>query len=95
MIVAMFMILFNGKNKNAYNIASGTEVSILKLAEVLVNIHSEKGLKVEFAKDVFKEGYIKSMSQRASFSTEKLKKMGWKQKINIEEGFERMIRSYE
>lgn len=94
MIRAFFYILFFGQNKNAYNIASDKETSILELATTLVNLYSEKNLKVQIKENTFVNGYIKSTSNRASFNVEKLKNLGWKEKINLKEGFKRMIESY-
>jgi len=95
MIIAFFIVLFKGKSEQAYNIASPVETSILELANLLVGLYPQKGLKVEFAQGVFKEGYIKSQSSRASFSTKKLQALGWQMKTDIKTGFERMIRSYD
>lgn len=95
MIKAMFYVLFFGENQNAYNISSEKETSILELAETLIDLYPQKHLKVEFAKDVFRKGYIKSLSSRANFNIDKIKKLGWKQSIDIRTGFQRMIESYE
>ena len=94
MITALFYVLFKGEDKQAYNIASSKETSILELAQILVNLYPEKNLKIEFAKDVFKKGYIKSPSSRANFSTEKLRSLGWSETVDIKTGFKRMIESY-
>ncbi|MDR1243859.1 MAG: hypothetical protein LBJ79_01525 [Endomicrobium sp.] len=53
----------------------------------------EKALKVKF-KNVVNPNYIRSSSTNASLNTDKVKKLGWRQKIHIEEGFKRMIKSY-
>lgn len=95
MIVACFMVLFNGENAQAYNISSPVETSILELAQMLVNLYPEKGLKVAFSQNVFSDGYIKSPSSRLKFDTEKIRALGWEPKIDIMTGFDRMIRSYE
>lgn len=94
MIRALFFVLFKGENMQAYNIASQIETSILDLANMLVSLYPEKNLRVEFAKDVFKKGYIKSPSLRANFNIDKLKSLGWTEKIDIKTGFSRMIESY-
>lgn len=94
MIKALFYVLFKGKDKEAYNIASAKETSILELAQTLIALYPEKNLEVQFAENVFKEGYIKSPSSRASFDTTKLQALGWKETINIKDGFRRMIESY-
>ncbi len=94
MIIGLFYVLFFGEDKNAYNIASEKETSILELAECLISLYPDKKLKIKFKKDVFQKGYIKSPSSRANFDTSKLKSLGWKQTIDIKEGFRRMIESY-
>jgi UDP-glucuronate decarboxylase len=94
MVIAFFMILFKGENKQAYNIASKEETSILELAKVLIGLYPQKNLNVEFAKGVFIEGYIRSTSSRASYNINKIEALGWKQKINLKTGFKRMIESY-
>ena len=94
MIKALFYVLFFGEDKQAYNIASSKETSILELAQTLVSLYPDKNLKVEFAKDIFNEGYIKSASSRANFDTTKLQSLGWRETINVKDGFKRMIESY-
>lgn len=94
MILAMFYVLFKGEDRQAYNIASSKETSILELARMLVGLYPEKNLKVEFAKDVFAKGYIKSPSSRANFDTTKLQNLGWREETSIKNGFKRMIESY-
>ncbi len=94
MIRALFYVLFFGADKNAYNIASEVETSILELARIFVGLYPQKNLKVEFKDGVFREGYIKSASSRANFNIDKLKLLGWNQKVDIKEGFKRMVDSY-
>jgi nucleoside-diphosphate-sugar epimerase len=48
----------------------------------------------KFNESIAPAGYIRSASTGATMSTEKLKKLGWKQKVSIEHGFHRMIESY-
>lgn len=94
MIKAAFYVLLKAKSGEAYNIASETETSILKFAEICVSV-SHRPLKVEFAKNVLTDGYIKSQSTGACYSVEKLKSLGWRQTVDIRTGMERMIASYE
>ncbi len=94
MVVAMFKVLFFGEDKNAYNIAANCETSILELAQALISLYPEKHLAVEFKKDEFCQGYIKSPSSRSNFNTDKIKSLNWRAKIDIKTGFKRMIESY-
>lgn len=95
MIRALFYVLFFGEDKNAYNIASQYETSILDLAKIFVGLYPNKNLEVEFKDGVFQKGYIKSASTKANFSVDKLKKLGWEQKVGLKEGFKRMLDSYQ
>lgn len=94
MIRALFYILFFGEDKQAYNIASSKETSILELANLLVSLYPQKALQVKFSENVFRDGYIKSTSTRANFDTTKLEKLGWSESVSIEDGFRKMIESY-
>jgi nucleoside-diphosphate-sugar epimerase len=94
MIIALFRILFYGENKHAYNIAADSDTEILELAKLLCNLYPEKHLSLKFMNNIMPAGYIRSASTRAGLSTHKLKKLGWMQRIPLEEGFRRMIESY-
>jgi len=94
MITGLFAVLFNGKNGHAYNIAADTETEIRELAKILCGLYPEKKLSVKLNEATIPVGYIRSMSAGATLSTEKLKKLGWRQKVPIEQGFRRMIESY-
>ncbi len=94
MIIALFRVLFNGGNGQAYNVAADKETEILELALMLCGLYPEKKLSVKFKNSASPVGYIRSASVGAALSTEKLKKLGWKQTVPIEHGFRRMIESY-
>jgi len=94
MIAGLFRVLFNGENGHAYNIAADRETEILELASMMCGLYPEKKLSVRFNEAAVPAGYIRSASTGAALSAEKLKKLGWKQKVPIEHGFHRMIESY-
>lgn len=94
MIRALFYILLNAKTNEAFNIASEKETSILDLANLLCSLFPEKGLKVKLSENKQIRGYIKSASTNASYNIEKLKSLGWNEKVSVREGFKRMILSY-
>lgn len=94
MIRAMFYIFFNGENRESYNISSGKETSILELANLLIGLYPEKDLKVSFSDNVLSKGYIPSKTKRVMLDTQKLKSLGWDEKIDIKTGFKRMVDSY-
>ena len=94
-ITAMFMVLFKSKDM-VYNIADeASETSIKQLAETLVSLEPEKGLKVvmdipeqpEKGTAAFKNGIL---------STKKIREeLGWSPKYSIEEGFRRTVKHIE
>jgi nucleoside-diphosphate-sugar epimerase len=93
MVLALFRVLFYGENKQAYNIAADSEIEILELAKMLCALYPEKRLSIKF-KNIIDSNYIRSLSTGASLRSDKIKELGWRQKIKIEEGFKRMIESY-
>jgi nucleoside-diphosphate-sugar epimerase len=85
--------LFYGDNKQAYNVAADSEIEILELAKILCSLYPEKNPKVKF-NNIVNPNYIRLSSTNVSLSTDKIKKLGWRQKIHTDEGFKRMIESY-
>lgn len=94
MIIGLFRVLFSGQNGHAYNIAADKETEIRELAGVLCGLYPEKKLTLKFNETFISGSYIRSASTGAALSTEKIKRLGWKQKIMLENGFRRMIESY-
>lgn len=93
-IRAYFRIMIEGENANAYNVASEEYTTILNLAKTLVSLYPEKNLRVTFGKSIDK-GYIPAEKDNAvRISVDKLKKLGWRQKYSIREGFLRTLESY-
>lgn len=95
MIIGLFTVLFNGENCHAYNVAADKQTEIKELALILCNLYPEKELSVKYNNFNTISGYIRSDSQNVELSTKKIKKLGWKQKISIKQGFKLMIESYE
>jgi nucleoside-diphosphate-sugar epimerase len=94
-ILALFLILFHGINGHAYNVSSDSEVTIFDLATLLCELYPEKHLSVKFSQNVSSKGYIRSVSMGAGFSNDKLKALGWEQRVSLNDGFRRMIESYQ
>lgn len=90
-----FKVLLNGKNREAYNVGNDKgEVSIIQLANMLVNLFPEKGLKV-VRQDTPSDGsYLKSKINRALPDISKIRTLGWEPHYSVEEGFKRTIRSF-
>ena len=90
-IRAIFMILFKGNNKEAYNVANeNSTISIKNMAEMLVAEYDNK-IKVVFdiADDATKLGYNPII--KIKLDTEKICNLGWKPTTNIKDMFVRMI----
>jgi nucleoside-diphosphate-sugar epimerase len=91
----LFTVLLQGDAGAAYNVANDeAEASIAELAERLVALFSEKGLKVVRAQRAQGDRYLPSPLQRTWPSTAKARALGWRPVVGIEEGFLRTLRSY-
>lgn len=95
--VALFKILLEGKSGEAYNMCNDEcNYSIKELADVLVNLFPEKGLKVvcelRSADDDYKESPV---SKPCMVDNSKLRALGWEPKIDIREGFRRTVLALE
>lgn len=91
-----FTVLLGGAGGQAYNIANDeAECSIVELAERLVALRPDKGLKVVRRERVRGDGYMESPLNRTWPSTRKARALGWRPVVGIEEGFQRTLRSFE
>ena len=92
---AFFSVLLAGKDGEAYNVGNpGCEISIIRLAETLVDLFPEKRLQVISKKDP-DNGYLKSPVSRNSPDLTRINKLGWKPVTGINDGFYRTVKSYE
>ncbi len=89
-----FTVLLKGQDGEAYNIGNDNEMSILELANTLVKVFPEKGLRVIRKERVENGGYLQSKITRACPDISKIRALGWEPKYSIEDGFERTIRSW-
>lgn len=91
--LAYFLILTKGVNNEAYNVANEQGIiSIKELAQIIVGLFPEKGLKVRFEPP--NESYMPSPILSCDVKTAKLNALGFTPKVSIEEGFSKTIRSY-
>lgn len=92
--VAFFKILLYGENNNAYNVANPYEsFSIIDLAQLLVEIFSQKKIKVEFSNHDQK--YLKTKVKKYIVDISKIKKLNWTPLTSIKDGFIKTVKSYE
>ncbi|MFB5762610.1 NAD-dependent epimerase/dehydratase family protein [Paenibacillus medicaginis] len=88
-----FTLLLKGKDAEAYNIGNpDAAVSIVELAETLVSLFPELGLKVVRAEH--SAHYMQSTIKKTVPSITKAMELGWRPLIGIAEGFQRTINSY-
>lgn len=88
---AFELILFNGKIGEIYNIGTGNEYSVIDITRRLVKIiknEDEYQNYIEFVED------RKYNDKRYNIAFEKLRQLGWKQKIDIDEGLKLTIEFY-
>lgn len=91
--IAFFTVLLNGENGQAYNVSNPHQIiSIKDLANILVNLFPENGLKAIFkAQD---NDYMQSPIKGHTPSIEKINSLGWNPTTTIQDGFYKTIRSY-
>lgn len=96
-VAGYFKILFEGVEGEAYNVCNSDQfVSIAELAERLVQLVPEKRLRVE--RRARKENQVYSeniLARDAVPDNRKLRNLGWQAKIDIVEGFSRVIAYYD
>ncbi|WP_173861954.1 NAD-dependent epimerase/dehydratase family protein [Floricoccus penangensis] len=94
-VSALFLIMLDGENTNAYNVANEDEpIEIRGLAKKLTEIFPDKNISVIF--DIPKEmgaGYSKM--GRTKLNTEKLELLGWKKNVSLEQGLVKTLKVIE
>jgi nucleoside-diphosphate-sugar epimerase len=93
-VIGFFTVLFKGNIGEAYNVAGDKEISILELAQVLVDLFPEKNLEIIY-KENKNKGYVKTSAIPYSPDINKIEKLGWKAKYSIRDGFKRMIKCFD
>ena len=93
---AFLRILHLGENGQAYNMYNNSNpIKIKDLAEMLVNLYPEKGLKVKYCIRDSKDSYVESPVVKSPvMSNEKLKILGWNLDYNVKNGFRKTIKSF-
>lgn len=93
-VLGLLTILTSGSSGNAYNLGNPAgNISILDLAIMLSRLVDANQVEVIRNHDG-NDGYLKSPVMQQDISIEKLRKLGWKPYITLQEGFRRMIMSY-
>ena len=93
--IGFFLVLLTGEVGQAYNVGNDKgEISIYELAQTLVRLFPEKGLKVIREERGDNQAYLKSKISRSCPDTSKIRAMGWEPMFSVEDGFRRTIRSW-
>jgi nucleoside-diphosphate-sugar epimerase len=92
-ITGFFTVLLNGESATAYNIGSGVEISIVDLAEKLVEEFSEKNISI-IRKQRKDSDYLVSPIDRACPDISLTEELGWLASISVEKGFRRVLDSF-
>jgi len=80
----LILIMKKGGNGEVYNLGSDKEITISDIARIILKITKSKS-KIEFKPQPFPD------HQRRKADITKIKKLGWRQKISLEEGLRRLI----
>jgi len=95
-VAGFFAVLLNGKSGEAYNIGNDqAECSVGELADLLVALFPEYGLKVVRSEADLREGYLPSEVSRIAPDIRKARSLGWHPTTGLAEGFRRTVRSFE
>lgn len=94
-ILGILTVLLKGKDGEAYNVANeDTEISILEMANMVAEKMSNGYTKVVIQlEDAEKHGFNPTM--KVCIQCDKLKQLGWKAEVGLEEAYIRMIQSME
>ena len=94
-ITGLLKVLLLGNNNEAYNIGNPEQTyKIKELAKILCEIDLGYKANIVFKQNLNKN-YLKSKFKIHSPDIKKLNSLNWTPKINVKEGFERTIKSYE
>ncbi len=96
-VIGLFLILLKGNSGEAYNLCNDEcNVSIRELAQRLTQIFPERGLKVVCQERKKDDSYKESLMQVPCYTNnQKIRQLGWKPYIGLEEGFRRTVLSLE
>lgn len=90
-----FTVLLKGENGVPYNVGNGdAEISVMDLANLLVDIYPEKRLCVVKESLQADSGYMQSPISRNCPDISRINALGWMPTTSLADGFKRTIESY-
>lgn len=91
-IAGFFTVLLNGQQATPYNVANPEgELSVMELAELLVGLYPDRGLKVDRRMPSADRNYLTSTFSRLIPDVRRLSSLGWSAQVTPQQGFRRMI----
>ena len=93
MVSACLTVLFHGRPGEAYNMANDDcFISLKELAHEIIAAFPERSIQLKFQQRELTSNYIENKTTTyINVSTNKLRKLGWKPTISVQEGFRRTI----
>lgn len=92
-VSGIFRVLLQGENTNVYNLSNENEpIRIIDLAKLIQKI-SKNGKDVKIISEKDNSGYTNY--HRTALCTEKIKKLGWREYVKLEDGLIRTLKSFE
>lgn len=90
---AYFRILLLGSSGEAYNVANDEGyISVKEVSKMVANIYPEKHISVIY--NLSEQNNISSKVKDMKVDVQKVRNLGWKPKVSVEEAFKRTIDSY-
>jgi len=94
-VAGFFAVLLAGEPATAYNVAnSAADLSVMQLAQLLVDLYPEKRLQVEQRMIAANSRQLPSMVSHIVPDTSRLTGLGWRADVDPAAGFRRMIEAY-
>ena len=98
-VIAYFKVLLDGESATAYNVGGDlkNEVSMKELAEIIVKLFPEKGLKIEYAineKDLVYSKMRSTVKEKYP-SLDRIKSLGWNLMYDVPTMFRRAVEGLE
>ena len=91
-IAGFLTVLLQGTPATPYNVAnSDAELSIMELADLMIGLFPERGLRVQRQFDQADKGYLASNVNRIVPDMAKLHALGWRSNVDAHTGFRRMV----
>ena len=92
-VLGLFHILFRGEPGNAYNLGETQETTILELAEKMIEVAGKGGRLSVRAQAL--SGLAPAARSAGHFDIDKIGRLGWHPRIDLNTGLTRMLGSYQ